>query len=160
MRIWQVKANVRVLGLAAAPLCGGFAVVGAVYRGRLGLDGVVSSWSPMGDTTEGFLGALADSRHRGQVRVLLVDEAALPEGCSVDPLRLAEGSGKPVLALGAGGAVDARTAFAWGGRPVTCLGLGEADAARLLDAVSEGGRPEALRVAWLVAGALGGLHKV
>ncbi|OGD48329.1 hypothetical protein A3K69_04090 [Candidatus Bathyarchaeota archaeon RBG_16_57_9] len=161
MRIGQVKANIRVLGLAMAPLGGGFAAVGAVYRGRVGLEGVICAWSPGGDVTDGFLGALAGSRHRGQVRVILVDEASLPEGCTVDPLRLAAGSGKPVLALGAGGTLDAVTAFAWGDRRVVCAGLGETDAARLLDAVSAGGHPEALRVAGLVAGALGaGLHKV
>jgi len=159
LRLGQVKANIRVLGLAAAPLGGGFAAVGAVFRGRLGLDGVVCSWSPGGEVTDGFLGALAASRHRGQVRVVLADEPSLPEGCSVDPIRLAEGSGKPVLALGSEGPADV-TRFMWGGRRVTCLGLGEADAAKLLDAVSVGGRPEALRVAALVAGALGGLHKV
>jgi endonuclease V-like protein UPF0215 family len=161
-RIRQVKANIRVLGLAAAPLCGGFAAVGAVFRGRAGLEGVLFSASPGGDATEAFIGALAGSGHRAQVRVILVDEASLPAGCSVDPARLAAGTGKPVLALMAGGAeLDARTMFEWRGRAVVCVGLAEADAARVLEAASVGERPEALRVAGMVAGALAeGLHKV
>jgi len=162
LRIRQVKANIRVLGLWAAPLGGGFAAVGAVLRGRGGLEGVLFSTSTGGDLTEAFAGALACSGHGGQVRVVLVDSASLPSGCAVDPARLAEGTGKPVLALGSVGAeLDARTMFEWGGRAVVCVGLEEADAARVLDAVSLGGYPEALRVAGVVAGALaGGMHKV
>jgi endonuclease V-like protein UPF0215 family len=68
-----------------------------------------------------------------------------------------------VLALGPADAeVDARSMFVWGGYTVVSAGLAEGDAAGVLDVSSVDGYPEALRVAWLVAGALrgGGLHKV
>jgi len=160
-RIRQVKRNIRVLGLAAAPLGDGFVAVGAVFRGRLGLEGVLCSESTGGDVTEAFIGALLRSRHLGQVRVIVVDAASLPPGCRVDPVRLAEGSGKPVLALDAGDeAPDGM--LRWGGHSVFCAWLDEADAPGVLDAVSVGGYPEALRVAALAAGGLAGLgmHKV
>jgi endonuclease V-like protein UPF0215 family len=160
-RIRQAKRNIRVLGLAAAPLGDGFVAVGAVVRGRLGLEGVLHSESTDGDVTEGFVGALLRSRHLGQVRVIVFDAASLPLGCLVDPVRLAEGSGKPVLALGAGD--DAPDGMLrWGDYAVVCAGLNEADASGVLDAVSEGGYPEAVRVAALIAGGLSGLemHKV
>jgi len=160
-RIRQVKRNVRVLGLAAAPLGDGFVAVGAVFRGRLGLEGVLCSESKNVDVTEAFIGALLRSRHLGQVRVIVVDAASLPPGCRVDTVRLAEGSGKPVLALDAGDeAPDGM--LRWGGHSVFCVGLDEADAPGVLDAVSMGGYPEALRVAALAAGGLAGLgmHKV
>lgn len=160
-RIRQAKRNIRVLGLAAAPLGDGFAAVGAVFRGRLGLEGVLCSESTSGDVTEGFVGALLRSRHLGQLRVIVVDAASLPPGCRVDSVRLAEGSGKPVLALDAVDEAPDGT-FRWGGYAVACAGLDEADAPGVLDAVSVGGYPEALRVAALAAGGLAGLdmHKV
>jgi len=160
-RIRQAKRNIRVLGLAAAPLGHVFAVVGAVYRGYLGLEGVLCSASTGGDVTEGFLGALLRSRHLGQVRVIVVDAASFPPGCRVDPVRLAEGSGKPVLALEAGDTAPGGV-LRWGGYAVACMGLDEADACRVLDTVSVGGYPEAVRVAALAAGGLAGLemHKV
>jgi endonuclease V-like protein UPF0215 family len=160
-RIRQAKRNIRVLGLAAAPLGDGFVAVGAVVRGRLGLEGVLHSESTDGDVTEGFVGALLRSRHLGQVRVIVVDAASLPPGCQVDPARLAEGSGKPVLALDAEDAAPGGV-LRWRGYAVACVGLDEADACGVLDAVSVDGYPEALRVAALAAGGLAGLgmHKV
>ena len=160
-RIRQAKVNIRVLGTASAPLGDGFAVVGAVFRGRLGLEGVICSESTGGDLTEGFVGALLRSRHLGQVRVIVVDAAPLPPGCRVDPVRLAEAVGKPVLSLEAGDA-EPGWVLRWGGHSVACVGLDEADARGVLDAVSVGGYPEALRVAALIACSLSGLgmHKV
>jgi endonuclease V-like protein UPF0215 family len=135
--------------------------VGAVFRGSLGLEGVLCSRSKGGDVTKGFLGSLLRSRHLGQVRVIVFDAASLPPGCRVDAVRLAEGSDKPVLALGAGDEVPGLV-LRWGEYSVACVGLGEADARRVLDAASVGGYPEAVRVAALAAGGLAGLemHKV
>jgi endonuclease V-like protein UPF0215 family len=159
----QVKRQVRVLGLAAAQLGDRFLPLGVVYRGRLGVEGVVGCGPCVGDAVRVISEAVLGSPHYGQVRVILVDLTRLPGGFTLDPFRLAEWTRKPVLALGRGDAeVDPRSMFRWGDYTVTSAGLMEGDAQRVLDAVSVDGYPEALRVAWLVAGALNGagLHKV
>jgi endonuclease V-like protein UPF0215 family len=163
VRIRQAKRQVRVLGLAVAELGGCFLPLGVVYRGRLGVEGVVGCRPCGGDAAEAVSEAVRGSPHYGQVRVLLLDLSRLPGGCALDPFRLADLAGRPVLALGPEEAeVDGRHMFRWGAGTVTSAGLTEGDARGVLDAVSVDGYPEALRVAWLVAGALGGvgLHKV
>lgn len=163
VRIRQAKRQVRVLGLAVAEFGGGFLPLGVVFRGRVGAEGVVGCRLCGGDAAEAVSEAVRGSPHYGQVRVILLDLSRLPGGCALDPFRLAELVGRPVLALGPEGAeLDGRHMFRWEAGTVTSAGLTEVDARGVLDVVSVDGYPEALRVAWLVAGALGGvgLHNV
>lgn len=163
VRIRQVKKEIRVLGLAAEPLDGSIVCVGVVYRGRLGLDGVLCGSSTSLDITVAAASMIRDSAHFDQIRVIAVDMDRLPLGVGVDLDALASGTGKPVLGLTrAGGELDERYMFPWRGLTVTSMGLGRGDAERVLDTCSEEGYPEALRVASLVAEAFSGtgLHKV
>lgn len=163
VRIRRAKRQVRVLGLAVAKLEDFFMPVGVVYRGRLGAEGVVGCSRCRGDVVGAVAEAVKASPHYGQVRVILLDLDRLPAGCALDPFRLAGGAGRPVLALGPGDAeVDGRHMFVWGGRTVASAGLVEEDARGVLEEASVDGYPEALRVAWLVAGAVAsaGLHNV
>jgi len=163
VRIRQAKRQVRVLGLAVAQLGESLLPVGVVYRGSLGVEGVIGC-GPCGcDAAEAVSEAVRGSPHYGQVRVILLDVSRLPGGCALDPFKLADLAGRPVLALGPGDAeVDARHMFTWGAYTVASAGLTEVDARGVLEAASVDGYPEALRAACLVAGALGGagLHKV
>ncbi|MCW4051390.1 MAG: hypothetical protein NWE89_16835 [Candidatus Bathyarchaeota archaeon] len=150
-RIRQVKKEIRVLGIAVKNACSGFVVVGVVYRGRLAVDGVISCLTESHELTDAIVGMVVSSRHLNQIRVIILDVDCLPEVVSVDPFRLAEGVGKPVLLLqDAPVAVDERFMFMWGGRWVTCVGLVEGDASRVLDVSGFDGVVEALRVASLV----------
>jgi endonuclease V-like protein UPF0215 family len=163
VRVRQAKSQIRVLGVAIAEVGDCFLPVGVVFRGRLGVEGVVDCRSCGGDVTEAVSEAVRGSPHYGQVRVMFFDFTRQPGGCALDPFRLAEQTDRPVLVLGPGGVeMDVRSMFKWGGYTVTSAGLTERDARGVLDAASVGGYPEALRVAWLVAGALRGvgLHKV
>ena len=163
VRIRQVKKEIRVLGLAAEPLDGSHVVVGVVYRGRLGLDGVLCCSSSSPDLTGAAASMIRDSAHFNQIRVIAVDMDRLSPGASIDLDDLASGTGKPVLGLTrAGGELDERYMFLWRGLTVTSMGLGRGDAERVLDTCSAEGFPEALRVASLVAEEFSGtgLHKV
>jgi endonuclease V-like protein UPF0215 family len=163
VRIRQVKKEIRVLGLAAMPLDGVHVVVGVVYRGRLGLDGVLCCSSSSPDLTGAVARMIRGSPHFSQIRVIAVDVDRLPLGASVELDSLASEAGKPVLGLtSAGGELDERFMFLWRGHTVTSMGLGWGDAERVLETCSVEGYPEALRVASLVAGEFSGasLHKV
>ena len=161
VRIRQVKKEIRVLGLAAEPLDGSYVCVGVVYRGRLGMDGVLCCSSTSQDITAAAAGMIRDSAHFNQIRVIAVDMDQLPPEVGLDLDALASGTGKPVLGLTrAGGELDERYMFGWRGLTVTSMGLGRGDAERVLDTCSGEGFPEALRVASLVAEELSVLHKV
>ena len=99
VRIRQAKRQVRVLGLAVAELGGCFLPLGVVYRGRLGAEGVVGCRPCGGDAAEAVSEAVRGSPHYGQVRVVLLDLSRLPGGCALDPFRLADLAGRPVLVL-------------------------------------------------------------
>lgn len=161
VRIRQVKKEIRVLGLAAEPLDGSYVCVGVVYRGRLGMDGVLRCSSTSQDITAATASMIRDSAHFNQIRVIAVDMDQLPPEVGLDLDALASGTGKPVLGLTrAGGELDERYMFLWRGLTVTSMGLGRGDAERVLDTCSVEGFPEALRVASLVAEELSVLHKV
>ena len=163
VRIRQVKKEIRVLGLAAEPLDDSYVVVGVVYRGRLGLDGVLCCSSSSPDLTGAAASMIRGSAHFNQIRVIAVDMDRLPPGAVVELDALASGTGKPVLGLtSAGGELDERYMFLWRGHTVTSMGLGRGDAERVLETCSVEGYPEALRVASLVAEELSGtgLHKI
>jgi len=161
VRIRQVKKEIRVLGLAAEPLDGSYVCVGVVYRGRLGMDGVLCCSSTSQDITAATASMIRDSAHFNQIRVIAVDMDQLPPEVGLDLDALASGTGKPVLGLTrAGGELDERYMFLWRGLTVTSMGLGRGDAERVLVTCSVEGFPEALRVASLVAEELSVLHKV
>lgn len=161
VRIRQVKREIRLLGLAAESVDGVHYIVGAVYRGRLGLDGVLSCCSSSPDLAGAAAAMIRGSAHFNQVRVIAVDMDRLPPGASLDLEALASGTGKPVLGLTrTRGELDERHMFLWRGHTVTSVGLRRGDAERVLDACSADGYPEALRVASMVAGELSLLHKV
>jgi len=163
VHIRHVKKEIRVLGLAAEPRGGSYVCVGVVYRGRLGVDGVLCGSSASQDVTGAAASMIRGSAHFNQIRVIAVDMDRLPPGASLGLDDLASGTGKPVLGLTrAGCELDERYMFLWRGLTVTSMGLGRCDAERVLDTCSVEGFPEALRVASLVAEELSDpdLHKV
>jgi endonuclease V-like protein UPF0215 family len=161
VRIRQVKREIRFLGLAAESVDDVHFVVGVVYRGRLGLDGVLSCYSASPDLAGAAAAMIRGSPHFNQVRVIAADMDRLPPGASLDLEALASGTGKPVLGLTRDrGELDERHMFLWRGYTVTSVGLRRGDAERVLDSCSADGYPEALRVASMVAGELPVLHKV
>ena len=83
-------------------------VIGAVFRGNKELDGVLSS---RGDSTieEIISRMLNESKHRGQVRLILLDQTSLPE--KVDPVEIWEKTGKPVLVKSEERTLDSRYMF-------------------------------------------------
>jgi endonuclease V-like protein UPF0215 family len=163
VQIRQVKKEIRVLGLAVKTLTSGYGVIGAVFRGKLWLDGVMSIYASGDDLSGEIAEMVKTSRHFGQVRVILLDEAMLPNIVAIDPFLISESTSRPVLYLhDSAGEIDERYMFNWRGKQVTSIGLREVDAVKILDTVTSDGTPEALRVASMIANNLEGLklHKV
>lgn len=76
---------------------------------------------------------ILNSKHLGQIRVILVDESSMPE--SIDPFAIWEATGKPVLILKTGKTLDLRYMFKYGEQVVLAVGLEEGSARRVMNAV-------------------------
>lgn len=153
-RIRQVKREIRVLGVAVGRDLTGFSIVGAVYRGRLWLDGVLRAHSPDADVTQAITDMIAESPHMGQIRVILLSQDTL-DGATVSTPEIHEKTGKSVIMLG-----DTRgSSLMWnnGGEDAaySVEGLGRWSAENVLKASTrEEVTPEALRVASLILSAI------
>ena len=159
----EVKKEIRVLGIAAKNRPdSAIQAVGAVYRGRLYLDGVMKATAEGPDITGEVAEMIEGSPHRPQIRVILLDSALTPEGVRIDPVALSDRLSKPVIALNP----DQHTApddgriqhltYRQGGTetPALSVGLMDRTAARVLRVASrEGANPEALRVAGIIVSA-------
>lgn len=168
--IREVKKEIRVLGVAVKPSRDGglLHVVAVVFRGGRWLDGVMRTTAHAVAVTDRLIDMIRASPHHPQIRVLLLHDALIEGGASVDPYRLYKGVLRPVISLSAdeGGAAapeapadipverfelkrEAGPLF------VSSFGLRSRVAARVLEvSTRDGVIPEALRVAGLVASAL------
>jgi endonuclease V-like protein UPF0215 family len=160
--IRQVKKEIRVLGIAIerSGKTDRFHVVGVVYRGRLWLDGVMSTVVNETDITGDIVEMIKRSPHHPQIRVALLSDA-LTNGATIDPYELSLGISKPVIAIKSCGGqkkfhvneVGQRLELKSDGATLAamCYGLRSHEADRVLRvSTREGVLPEALRVAGLV----------
>lgn len=169
-RIRQVKREIRVLGVAVKPSGDGghLHVVGVVFRGRHWLDGVMRTTAHELDITDRLVDMIIASPHHPQIRVLLLNDALIEGGASIDPYRLSSGASRPVIVLSkerrrpkaSGAPEDAASLRSVpdeevGPQDVLSIGLRSQEAARVLEASTRDSPiPEALRVAGLVASAV------
>ena len=156
-RLRQIKKEIRILGIAAGPNPRGFNIIGVVYRGALWLDGVLGAYSKDNDLTQAIVDMINGSPQSGQIRVILLSEANMPDGIHVSMEALYAKTGKPVIFLGGMG----ESTFFWrkGEEKVafSVIGLGRWSAESTLKAsTNEGVIPEALRVAAVTLAALRG----
>ena len=164
IRIRQVKKEIRVLGVAAAERGGLTRVIGAVFRGGLWLDGVLSSVAEDLDLTRAIVEMVNGSPHRGQVRVIMLRAELLPRGAKVDPVKIFSETSKPVIILGAKDMAETSPSpnigyFTWGrgvdAVEVAYTGIRERDAGVILKvSTRDDSNPEVLRVAGLILDAL------
>lgn len=169
-KIRQVKREIRVLGIAVKPSRAGdrLHAVGVVFRGGRWLDGVMRTTAPGPDVTDRLVEMITASPHHPQIRVILIHDALLEGGASVDPYKLSTGTSRPVVALSTDkvgpAAPETPTDVAVecfelkkeaGSLAVLSVGLRSRDAARVLEVSTRRGiMPEALRVAGLVTSAV------
>jgi len=155
-RLRHVKAEIRVLGVAAGRVGEDSIVVGVVYRGGLWLDGVLKARTHGADLTDALIGMVKGSPHSGQIRVIILNQDGMPPDSVVKIERLHAETNKPVIMLTPKGE---NAPFTWkrGGESVGfyALGLSRWTAEEVLKRASvDGPIPEALRVADMALSAL------
>ena len=136
---------------------GKFLIVGVVYRGKYIIDGVVSRVTDVG-LGDGITDMLCESKHHGQVRVLILDEDLLPEPVSVE--KLWEETEKPVLLFSKSMGIDPRYFFEYKKRVVRAAGIDEESAKRILDRIHCESGIEALRMSDIILSNIVKLHNV
>ena len=152
-----MKGEIRVLGIAVGETHEGFIVIGVVFRGGKEIDGVLSARCITG-LEETIASMLRDSKHQGQVRVILLDQKMLPE--RIDAQWLWEKTGKPVLLISKDADVDLRFMFRHRGAVFIAAGIDEESAKRVLDIVYCGSQPEVLRIAGIILESIVKLHNL
>lgn len=157
MHISQVKPEFRSIGVTAHRIDGKFLIVGVVYRGKDIIDGVVSLVTGAG-LGEGIADMLCESKHHGQVRVIILDEDLLPEPVSVE--KLWEQTEKPVLFFSKSMEIDPRYLFRYKERVVRAAGIDMESARRVLDRIYCESGSEALRMADIILRNIVRLHNV
>jgi len=157
VHISQVKPEFRSIGVTAHRINEKLLIVGVVYRGKDIIDGVVSRVTGAG-LGEGIADMLCESKHHGQVRVIILDEDLLPEPVSVE--KLWEETEKPVLLFSKSMEIDPRYLFEYKERVVRAAGIDMESARRVLDRIFCESGSEALRMADIILRNIVRLHNV
>ncbi len=136
----------------------GYIIVGAVYRGKDALEGVLSGVSEKG-LNEAIGDLVQGSKHYGQIRLILLDEEKLPEQVSASGLW--EQTEKPVLLFSREGTFfDHRFHLRYKNRLVYAAGIDEGSVTRVLDKIHGVDGVLALDMADIILNRISGLHKV
>jgi endonuclease V-like protein UPF0215 family len=132
-------------------------VVEVVFRGNKELDGVLvgeGAW----ELSDIMADLLINSKHYGQVRLILFDEAMLPE--KVDYESLWKRTGKPVLVICRNSEFNPRFMFKYHEITISATGIDEESARRVLRVVYGESESESLRIASIILESMSTLHNV
>jgi hypothetical protein len=98
----HIKPEIRILGIDDSPLvCEDILVVGAIMRGGDWLEGVVRTYIKKDglDATGRLVEMVKESKHYGQVRVVMLNGVTMGGFNVVDMDTLYEGTGIPVISV-------------------------------------------------------------
>ncbi len=105
VKFWQVKPEIRILGVDDGPFepksKSEVPLVGVVFRGGRWLDGVLKTYIEQDgtDVTERLIDMVNRSRHRGQLRVLMVDGVTFAGFNVLDIKEVFKKTGLPVIVI-------------------------------------------------------------
>jgi endonuclease V-like protein UPF0215 family len=151
----SLKKEIRVLGLALqkSRFKEEFLIVGAVFRGRRGLDGVMRTKAFGPNCTKETIEMITNSPHYPQIRAVLLRSDLIKEGVLIDPLSLHQGVSRPVIAMN----IEKTRKKHLKVHPkniessISHIGLKKEVAAKIVETTSNTGSiPEALKVAYLI----------
>jgi len=103
VKFWQIKPEIRILGVDDGPFeprsRGMVPLVGVVFRGGQWLEGVLRTYIERDgtDVTERLVDMVNKSRHRGQLRVILVDGPTFAGFNVLDARKVFRETGLPVI---------------------------------------------------------------
>ena len=105
VKFWRIKPEIRILGLDDGPFepksKGKVPLVGAVFRGGQWLDGVLTAYIDQDgtDVTEQLIEMVTKSRHRGQLRVLMLDGVTFGGFNVLDVKEVFKKTGLPLIVI-------------------------------------------------------------
>ncbi len=105
VKFWQIKPEIRILGVDDGPFeprsKGEVPLVGVVFRGGRWLDGVLKTRIKQDgtDVTKRLIDMVNRSRHRGQLRVLMVDGVTFAGFNVLDAKEVFRKTGLPIIVI-------------------------------------------------------------
>jgi endonuclease V-like protein UPF0215 family len=152
IKLRQIKKEIRILALTASKLKDTTYIIGAVFKGKQGLDGVLSTNTKAVDLTKPILQMIQNSIHRNQIRIILIDRQHLPRYSKIRPFTLSEVLNKPIIFLNW---TDTAVNFYWKRIPILSIKISKNESQQVLDKLSlEPCLPEPLRVSEIILTAL------
>lgn len=104
-KFWDIKSEIRVMGIDDGPFephAGGKALlIGTVFRGGQWLDGVLRAYIDVDgtDATKQIIEMANKSRHKGQLRVIMVDGVTFAGFNVIDIQEIFRQTGLPVIVV-------------------------------------------------------------
>jgi endonuclease V-like protein UPF0215 family len=104
-RFWGIKSEIRVLGIDDGPFVahtkGKALLVGTVFRGGQWLDGILRTYVDIDgtDATQRIIDMVNKSRHKGQLRVIMVDGVTFGGFNVIDIQEMFRQTGIPVVVV-------------------------------------------------------------
>jgi hypothetical protein len=103
VKFWQIKPEIRVLGIDDGPLQrrGKVPLIGVVFRGNRWVEGVLKTEITHDgtDVTDRLIGLVKSSRQRGQIRVIMTDGVTFAGFNVLDVKRVFEELELPLIAV-------------------------------------------------------------
>lgn len=105
VKFWDIKSEIRVVGVDDGPfeprMKGDVLLVGAVFRGGHWLDGVLRTYVTIdgSDATQRIIEMINESKHKGQLRVIMVDGITFAGFNVVDIQEIFKQTSLPVIAV-------------------------------------------------------------
>jgi endonuclease V-like protein UPF0215 family len=104
-KFWSIKSEIRVMGIDDGPFVahtdGKVLLVGTVFRGGRWLDGIVRAYIDIDgtDATQRIIDMVNKSRHKGQLRVIMVDGVTFGGFNVIDIQEIFRQTGVPVIVV-------------------------------------------------------------
>lgn len=104
-KFWGIKPEIRVMGIDDGPFAphtkGKVMLVGTVFRGGQWLDGIVRTYVGIDgtDATQRIIDMVNKSRHKGQLRVMMVDGVTFGGFNVIDIQEIFGRTGVPVIVV-------------------------------------------------------------
>ena len=104
-KFWGIKSEIRIIGIDDGPFEphteGKALLIGTVFRGGQWLDGVLSAYIDVDgtDATKRIIEMVNKSRHKGQLRVIMVDGVTFAGFNVIDIQEIFRQTGLPVIVV-------------------------------------------------------------
>lgn len=150
----QVKKEIRILGIVAAKHQKLTRIIGIIFKGKIGLDGIISTSTNSCNLTCHIIRMILDSPHKDQIRIIIMDKKLIPPNILINYNKLELLSSKPVILLNNENSI---AHYYWGGIPVYSENLSKNYGLQVLNSSSiKPGVVEAIRIASLIVSQING----